>query len=308
VALLLDELLGEPPTRVHPVVGMGAYLDAVAPLVPAAPPVRAVATGGLAWAAGLVAVTGLAAAGDRGLGRLPVPVAVLLRGTALWTVVSGRLLRREVAAVEAALARSLQEGRDQVGRLVSRDVTALDAEQVRAAALGSLSENLCDSVVAPLLAHAVAGVPGAVAYRFANTADAMWGYRSARWQHAGRVAARADDLANLLPARLTGLLLLGPRRLLAGGGRSGPARLRAQARLTPSPNGGWPMGALALRLGIRLTKPGVYDLNPDGRPATAQDTAVALRRSCMITAVVGAAAVLGVAAAGLNRDGHGDTR
>jgi adenosylcobinamide-phosphate synthase len=279
VALLLDELLGEPPSRRHPVVLMGAYLGRAGCRVPAAPPGRAVVHGGLAWAAGAggVALAGtvLARAGR----RLPWPAQVVLHGVALWPLLSGRMLRREVAAVEDALARSLDDGRAQVARLVSRDTSALDAEGVRGAALGSLSENLCDSVVAPLIWHAVAGLPGAVLYRYVNTADAVWGYRSPRWQHAGRVAARADDLANLAPARLSALLLLA----VARAGHLLP-RLPAQARLTPSPNGGWPMGAMALVLDVRLVKAGVYALHPGGRQPATDDTRRALRLVAAATA------------------------
>jgi len=121
-----------------------------------------------------------------------------------------------------------------------------------------------------LLALEVAGLPGAALYRFANTADAMWGYRG-RWEWAGKWAARVDDVLSWLPARLTALALWPP-----------PARwraLRLQATRTASPNGMWPMGAMALALGIRLSKPGVYVLNPEGRPAAAADVGSALQRA-----------------------------
>lgn len=270
-AVGLDEALAELPTRLHPVVAMGAYLHRAGRLVPATPPARAVLLGGLAWGCGLVASVAVATAVDRASAHLPRPLAVSVQAAALSTLLSARLLRTEVAQVEQQLARSLPEGRRQVARLVSRDTRSLSPEQVRAAALGSLSENLCDSVAAPLFAYGVGGLPAAAGYRFANTADAMWGYRTPRWRHAGRVAARADDLANLLPARLTGLLLLRP---WSGASLSG---LREQARGVPSPNGGWPMGALAVRLGVRMAKPGVYELNPDGRAPVAADTVAALR-------------------------------
>jgi adenosylcobinamide-phosphate synthase len=273
LALLVDEAWGEPPARLHPVVWMGHYLDRAGRLVPTEPPVRATLAGGLAWGVGLVAATAAGRLVDRLAARLPTPLGLAVRSAALSTLLSSRLLRTEVAAVEDALVRSVEEGRAQVARLVSRDTATLTATEVRAAALSTLSENLCDSVVAPLLAHAVGGLPGAAAYRYVNTADAMWGYRDARRRHAGTVAARADDLANLLPARLSGLLLLGPRAASPRDVR----RLRQQARLTPSPNGGWPMGALALRLGVRLPKPGVYELGAGGRDPQAADTAAALR-------------------------------
>jgi len=142
--------------------------------------------------------------------------------------------------------------------------------------LSTLAENLNDSVVAPVFWFAVAGLPGAVLYRFANTADAMWGYQGERgdrdWTWAGKWAARVDDALSWLPARLTALLIALPTR-----GR-GWSVVVANAGLTVSPNGGWPMGALAVGLGIRLGKPGVYELNAQGRAPLAADTAVALRR------------------------------
>ena len=129
---------------------------------------------------------------------------------------------------------------------------------MREAAIETLAENLNDSVIAPLFWFALLGLPGAAIYRFANTADAMWGYRDER-EWCGKWAARADDVLSWLPARLTALVLLPP---------SLPSLLR-EARRTPSPNSGWPMAAMALRLGLRLSKPGVYSLHAGGQPAAA---------------------------------------
>ena len=130
-------------------------------------------------------------------------------------------------------------------------------------------------MVAPLFWFAVAGLPGAALYRFANTADAMWGYRGERngrdWTWAGKWAARADDVLSWLPARITAVLLG-----LLGALRAWHA-LPAQARRTPSPNSGWPMAAMALALDVRLCKPGTYTLHGDGRLAQPADTARALR-------------------------------
>jgi adenosylcobinamide-phosphate synthase len=262
VAAALDAVVREPPIAVHPVRLMGRYLDAAQRWVVAAPAVRSVVSGGLAW--------GIGAAGAAVLGRVGERLAAgAARGVALWPLFSHRMLLDEVAAVEAALAEGLDEGRAAVARIVSRDVAGLSESQVRAAAIESLAENLSDSVVAPLLWYASGGLAAAAAYRFANTADACWGYRTPRWRHAGLVAARADDVLNLVPARLTALLLAGrPAHLRL---------LRREARRTPSPNAGWPMAAMAIRLGVRLDKPGVYTLNPAGRQPGPVDTAAALR-------------------------------
>ena len=211
------------------------------------------------------------------LGQLPVWLAVPLLALCLKPLFAWRMLRDLVAQVEAALGQGLQAGRDQLAHLVSRDVQRLDEAGVRESAIETLAENLSDSVVAPLLWFALLGLPGAALYRFANTADAMWGYPGVHggrhWQWAGKWAARADDVLNWLPARLTaGLLMLGARRTLW-------QTLPAQAALTPSPNGGWPMGAMALRLGVSLGKPGVYRLNGQALAPQASHTWQALRRA-----------------------------
>lgn len=281
VALFIDHLFGEPPVRWHPVVWMGHALGwagkRVAPLAAEAPvgrDGRAFWHGTLHWlvlSAGVVlTATGLQWA----LYQLPVWLAAVGLGLCLKPLLAWRMLRTEVLAVEAALGQSLAAGRERLGWLVSRDVATLTEAQVRESAIESLAENLSDSVVAPLFWFVLAGLPGAALYRFANTADAMWGYRTVRggrqWEWAGKWAARADDVLNWLPARLTGCVLA-----LWAGGRVLRA-LPAQAGLTPSPNSGWPMAAMALALGVRLGKPGVYTLNAAGRQPVASDVGLAI--------------------------------
>lgn len=307
LALAIDRWLGEPPLRWHPVVWIGNYLgwagQRIAPLASAyssdqaadssasraerksngqsqstsqaispveTPDYAAFVRGALAWCAGAVVVLAATAGLQSLLLQLPVWVAVLGLGLLLKPLLAWAMLKSEVQAVEAALSVSLAQGRERLSWLCSRDTSALSESQVRETALESLAENLNDSVIAPLFWFAVAGLPGAALYRFANTADAMWGYRGERggrhWEWAGKWAAHADDWLSWLPARLSALLLA-----LAAGGLS-PVRLRREAVLTPSPNGGWPMGALALALGIRLGKPGVYTLNATGRAPGPLDT------------------------------------
>lgn len=296
VALALDRALGEPPARWHPVVGMGHYLSfmgrRIAPSAdaPAANAARAFVLGALAWCLGAVCVGVLAAVLAGAVSTWAWWLQALALGVLLKPLLAWRMLRDEVRAVESALGESLPAGRARLAWLVSRDVSALDAAQVRESAIESLAENLNDSVVAPLFWFAIAGLPGAALYRFANTADAMWGYRGERqgrdWTWAGKWAARADDLLSWLPARLTGALLG-----LLGSAR-GLSRLPAQARRTPSPNSGWPMAAMALALDVRLGKPGVYTLHGDGRLAEAADTAQALQLAGRVVASLAVAALL----------------
>lgn len=289
VALGLDVLFGEPPAKLHPVVAMGHYLGAVGRRVSRAAgtvprPGTEFCLGALGWCAGAALVAALAFAAGWTMEDLHPLAQIALLGVLLKPMLSWRMLRDEVRAVEAALAESLAAGRQRVGWLVSRDVSALSETQVREAAVSTLAENLNDSVVAPLFWFAVAGLPGAALYRFANTADAMWGYMGERagrdWTWAGKWAARVDDALSWLPARLTALLIA----LLSAG--RGWSVVVANAGLTPSPNGGWPMGALAVGLGIRLGKPGVYELNSPGRAPLATDTAMALRRCAQVVALL----------------------
>jgi adenosylcobinamide-phosphate synthase len=265
LAWVADAAFGEPRNAWHPVAWLGRALDRVGRPLPGLPPALALVAGALAWLAlalPLVAAAAwvearlldAAAAGAWAAAAAALALALLLKPCFAW-----RMLRDEVQAVDAALARGpqaqdLAAARARLAGLVSRDTAALDADTLREAALQTLAENLNDSLVAPLLWWALAGLPGAVLYRVANTADAMWGYRG-RWRWAGKWAARADDALGWLPARLTALLLA-PALVL----RRRPTLAR-EARLTPSPNGGWPMAALALTLHVRLRKPGVYALN-----------------------------------------------
>lgn len=314
LAFGLDVVFGEPPVRLHPVVWMGQYLqwagERIAPsVVVDVPPSeggrhenasriaesariglsetggdttvrdarRQFRLGALAWLLGAAVTTSLAWGVQGALGQLPVWLAVPLLALCLKPLFAWRMLRDLVAQVEAALGQGLQAGRDQLAHLVSRDVQRLDEAGVRESAIETLAENLSDSVVAPLLWFALLGLPGAALYRFANTADAMWGYPGVHggrhWQWAGKWAAHADDVLNWLPARLTaGLLMLGAGRTLW-------QTLPAQAALTPSPNGGWPMGAMALRLGVGLGKLGVYRLNEQAPAPRASHTWRALRRA-----------------------------
>ncbi|MFA7558090.1 MAG: adenosylcobinamide-phosphate synthase CbiB [Hydrogenophaga sp.] len=291
LALAIDRCLREPPVAVHPVAWMGRALSwcgqRVAPVRPSPRDLAAFARGTLAWCGGALVVVMVAWGVERVLRLLPVPMAVLGLGLVLKPMLAWRMLREEVVAVERALEASMDDGRERLSRLVSRDVATLAPSQVREAAIETLAENLNDSVVAPLFWFALLGLPGAALYRFANTADAMWGYPGMRegryWQWAGKWAARADDVLSWVPARLTAGLLA------VAGGLADPRRLLREAAKTPSPNGGWPMSAMALVLGTRLGKPGVYILNPDARAPLPQDT---LRAVGLGTRVVVAVAVL----------------
>jgi adenosylcobinamide-phosphate synthase len=232
----------------------------------------------LAWGAALVCggVVAMAALGlmmQWGLRALPPVVAWCLEAAVLTTMFSIRGLARAARAVRDALARrKLDEARVLVGRhLVSRDVSRLDQSNVAAAAIESVAENASDSVIAPLFYYALAGLAGVLVYRFVNTADAMLGYRNARYEWLGKTAARLDDVLNFIPARLTALLMLLAAPLAGGSLMRGLAVWRADARLTPSPNAGHPMSAASGVLGVELEKFGCYRLGPFQRAANWHD-------------------------------------
>ena len=278
LALLVDRHLGEPAVRWHPVVWMGNYLNwAAARIQPNPSPdvrdLKAFTLAALYWFAGAAIVLIVTCALQWSAFQLPWYLAALLLGLTLKPMLAWTMLRREVQAVEDALAESLQAGRERLRWLVSRDTSSLSAFEVRESAIESLAENLNDSVVAPIFWFVLFGLPGAAVYRFANTADAMWGYKGLRqgknWEWAGKWAAWVDDGLSWLSARLTALLLA----VVVGG--LCLKVLRQEARKTPSPNSGWPMAAMALALNIRLGKPGFYTLNAAGRPPLAADTAQA---------------------------------
>jgi adenosylcobinamide-phosphate synthase len=287
VALAVDQVFGEPPASIHPVVWIGRALDSLGAPWPTQRPRAAFLRGMAGWLAlaavcvgvALAAQSAISYAAGRGAamagrgaamagpGAAPLRFVLqgLLLGLLLKPLLAWRMLRDEVRAVEHALGDSLQAGRDRLRRIVGRDVAALSETVVRESALESLAENLNDSWVAPLFWFVVAGLPGAALYRFANTADAMWGLRG-RFEWAGKWAARADDVLSFVPARITALAL-------ALAAWRWPRGLRRQAAVTASPNGGWPMGILALALDVRLSRPGYYVLNPAGRSACREDIA-----------------------------------
>ena len=166
---------------------------------------------------------------------------------------AGTTLIREVREVFLALDRSLDEGRQQVARIVGRDTSQLTAQEVRTAALETLAENLSDGVIAPLFWFALLGTPGMLAYKMVNTLDSMIGYRTERYKDFGCWAARIDDVANYIPARLTALLMV-----IASGKLSLLKFVWKNGRRHASPNSGYPEAALAGILNCRFGGPHIY--------------------------------------------------
>ena len=178
---------------------------------------------------------------------------LLLTSILIFCCLAGTTLIHEVREVFHAVDRSLDEGRKQVARIVGRDTSELTAQEVRTAALETLAENLSDGVIAPLFWLAIGGVPAMVAYKMVNTLDSMIGYRTERYKDFGCWAARIDDVANYIPARITALLMViaaGKPQLLGFVWRNG--------RNHASPNSGYPEAALAGILDCRFGGPHYY--------------------------------------------------
>lgn len=252
----LDLLLGDPQRLPHPIVGMGRWIIWGERLLNRGSHRRAK---GALLAAGSVAMIFCLA--SLLLGWLKQETHIAWMGASLIGVffcLAGHTLRKEVRLVFQTVDRSLPEGRRQVARIVGRDTRELSAQEVRTAALETLAENLSDGVVAPLFWYALLGLPGMLAYKMTNTLDSMIGYRNARYRDFGCWAARIDDAANYLPARLTALLLLVADGRWMRGDFSLFSFVKTFASCHASPNSGWPESALAGLLDCRFGGPHRY--------------------------------------------------
>ncbi|GAA6199674.1 adenosylcobinamide-phosphate synthase CbiB [Aquicoccus sp. SU-CL01552] len=262
MALVLDALLGEPDwlwkRLPHPAVLMGRAVSALDRLLNRGNGL--VLKGALALA--------LLALGALTLGEVLTRLGPVAEVLAAAVLLAQRALVQHVQAVADGLRLSLKEGRRMVARIVSRDTGAMDESQVARAAIESAAENLSDGVIAPAFWFLILGTPGLVLYKVINTADSMIGYRNARYEAFGKAAARADDLMNLIPARLTGVLIA----VFTGQMREWHA-IASDARRHRSPNAGWPEAAAARALDVALAGPRSYDgrmrdlpwVNPTGR-------------------------------------------
>lgn len=189
-----------------------------------------------------------------------VPAAILVELALVVSLLAQRSLFDHVRAVARALrGGGVEAGRGAVGHIVGRDVRVLDEHGVARAAIESCAENFNDGVVAPVFWYALAGLPGLLVYKAANTLDSMIGHRSERYLAFGWAAARLDDLLNLIPARLAALLLTAAAALMpAASGRRALTVMRRDARGHRSPNAGWPEAAAAGALGLALGGPRRY--------------------------------------------------
>lgn len=305
VAMAVDALLGWPSwlfARIgHPVTWLGRLIEAIDTAWNRAsdPPAFRRVTG----IAGALVVIALAVAlGWAIQSLLPFGwIRIVLVGLLAWPLVALRSLHDHVAAVAKPLqAGDIAAAREAVSRIVGRDPAALDEAGIARAATESLAENASDGIVAPVFWGALFGLPGILGYKAINTLDSMIGHRSERHEAFGWAAARIDDVANFIPARLTGSLFV----LLALRRSEALSCMMRDARRHRSPNAGWPEAAMAGALGVRLSGPRVYQgsataepwLNEGARDPRAADIAEALtlyRRTMLLLA--GVLAILALA-------------
>ncbi len=283
-AWLADRVFGDPAWLPHPVVGFGKLIAAGERRWNNGENRRRKG----AWLAillvvGTFAVTLALLLGLDRLGQVlewGVLPKCIVEGILIFFCLAGTTLVREVREVFRAVDRSVEEGRERVARIVGRDTSALTPQEIRTAALETLAENLNDGVIAPLFWLALLGVPGMMAYKMINTLDSMIGYRNERYLEFGRFAARLDDVAGWIPARLTAFLML----LVAGRlGKLGWVRKNGSQHL--SPNSGHPEAALAAILDCRFGGPHNYFgeevwkpyIGENDRPLTTADMQRAVR-------------------------------
>lgn len=260
VALAIDAVLGWPKALFdlvgHPVTWIGRLISALDQWLnlEGTPDTDRRRAG---FMAALVTIGVAALLG--GLIQLCLPyglLGIILGGVFAWPLIAARSLHDHVAAVAHPLAEGdLTRARTEVAKIVGRDPAKLDQAGVARAAIESLAENASDGVIAPLFWGALFGLPGIAAYKAINTLDSMIGHRTPRHEAFGFASAKIDDVANFLPARLTGLLFAAvsaaPRRAFD--------LMRADAPKHRSPNAGWPEASMAAALGIRLSGPRIYD-------------------------------------------------
>ncbi|ADK79335.1 adenosylcobinamide-phosphate synthase CbiB [Sediminispirochaeta smaragdinae] len=292
-ALLYDLLWGDPPNRFHPVAWMGSLISRLWQHRPKQGKWLLFSYGALMTICGalLFSLPLLLLNRIPILPRLVLSIVFLKMSFSLTTLLrTGDKIARALEAGDLASARKLT-----AFHLVSRNTSELEESELCGAVVESLAENLTDSFTSPLLYYLLAGLPGAFAFRYINTSDAMIGYRTGDFEFGGKWAARCDDLLNFIPARVTALLIILAGSIIpirsAPGEGNGAGRKRSLASLfawqnaTESPNAGWTMGAAAAILGLRLEKRGHYVINSTGRlpkPADIRRCIRLVRRSALL--------------------------
>ena len=262
---VLDLILGDPQWMPHPVVGFGKMIALGEKQLNKGSHRK---LKGALLAIFLVALVFVVIfILDQQLSNLNALLSIVFRTLIIFWCLAGTTLIREVRQTFLAVDRSLEEGRKQVARIVGRDTTQLSAQEIRTAALETLAENLSDGVIAPLFWLAIGGVPGMLTYKMVNTLDSMIGYKTDRYRDFGCFAARLDDVANYLPARLTAFLMIVPKLMTINTHHGSKlftfhfslfTFVHENGRRHASPNSGYPEAALAGILNCRFGGPHTY--------------------------------------------------
>ena len=268
-AFLIDALIGDPRSNFHPVVLIGKLISSLEKVLRREldSPSQKIFKGGLLVAT-VVAVSFVVGYGIELLSReIPSLTAqIFIQALTLSFMISPRTLGDAAREIYLLLdGEHLTEARRKVGWIVGRDTQNLNEAEVARATVETVAENTVDGIISPLFYFAVGGLPLAVAYRAINTMDSMLGYRNEKYLHFGRVAARLDDVANFVPARLTAILFLGATALLGLDVRNAFAMMKRDASKHPSPNGGWAEATVAGALNIRLGGTNYYFGQPHFR-------------------------------------------
>lgn len=251
IGFLLDQLLGDPERLPHPIVAFGRAIAFFEKRLNA---VRFRFEKGMMVATALIIAVFMATLFlVRSSYQLHPLLGLALEAILVFYGLAAKTLRSEVQQVFEKLEISLDAGRQQLARIVGRETSELNEQQIRSAALETLSENLSDGVVAPLFWFALLGAPGLMAYKMVNTLDSMVGYKNERYVQYGKFAAKFDDFCNYIPARLTALLMLASRFEFSKLGF-----VKQQSKNHSSPNSGYPESALAAVLDCRFGGPNRY--------------------------------------------------
>lgn len=248
---LLDRTFGDPTSLPHPVVGFGKAISFLEHRLNRGD--SRILKGTFAVFL-LVAITFLIPFfAIKYLNQISLALSFLFEAIIVFFCLAGLTLRREVRMVFEAVDESTEKGRSQLARIVGRDTSALSPQQIRTGALETLAENLSDGVIAPLFWFALLGAPGMLAYKMVNTLDSMIGYKNDRYLLFGRFAARLDDVANYIPARITAVIML-----LVSGKWTKTKQVFQDGKKHASPNAGYPEAALASILDCRFGGPNYY--------------------------------------------------
>ena len=258
-AFILDFFLGDPKNLPHPVRWMGKAIEALEPFFRKLP--FHLTYSGLLFAISLAAGTWICAAGALAVAdRLHPILKTVLEITGIYYCLANRSLHDAAMQISRDLRQHhIDRAREKVALIVGRDVTQYEKEGIARATVETVAENLVDGVISPLFFAALGGAPLALAYKMINTLDSMVGYKNKRYRFFGKGAARIDDMANYIPARLAVPIIALAAQLLSGQGTRAFKTAFQEGQNHSSPNAGLPEAAFAGALAVKLNGPNIYD-------------------------------------------------